>query len=495
MGKKGSWFSAIKRVFAPNSREKLGHGADKRTLKDRKKWGIRKSKHGESNSFIPLYREPSSIEKILGDAERENETVRDLPSRDHQRTPSFSSREPQSQRDLTGKVAEKPVVTPLKVYQPKLASYSLGPNPNLHHVLAAIRIQTAYRGYSARRSYRALKGLVRLQGVMRGQSVKRQTTNAMKCMQLLVRVQTQIHSRREQMMESQAQQRQNLQKSDKDRDSNLGNRGVTPHSEKEDQDQEWDDSILTKEEMEARLQRKVEAVTKRERQLAYAYSHQLWKASPKTAHAALMEIRSGGYPWWWNWVERHVPTAAPADTPVRAMPTPSKAHTPSRTPTQQKTPKPGLEYIEFGTPKSLRSSPMPRSRPLKNVIGDKVGGTEFSPRTPLRDDESLTSCPPFTLPNYMVPTESAKAKVRAHSNLNERSVSTPRSDSKKRMTFALGQSIGSIRWSKGSLFSGKDSGTNVMGGTHKPMHSIGNLSVDSIVSMPAAVGSKPFQFK
>ena len=39
--------------------------------KEKKKWGLGKTKHGEVNSFIPLYREPSSIEKILGDAERE----------------------------------------------------------------------------------------------------------------------------------------------------------------------------------------------------------------------------------------------------------------------------------------------------------------------------------------------------------------------------------------------------------------------------------------
>lgn len=66
----------------------------------------------------------------------------------------------------------------------------------------------------ARRSFRALKGLVRLQAVVRGQSVKRQTMNAMKCMQLNVRIQQQIHSRRIQMMENQAFQRQNLHKID-----------------------------------------------------------------------------------------------------------------------------------------------------------------------------------------------------------------------------------------------------------------------------------------
>lgn len=39
--------------------------------------------------------------------------------------------------------------------------------------------------------------------------------------------------------------------------------------------EEWDDSMLTKEEVDARMRRKVEAVIKRERALAYAYSHQV----------------------------------------------------------------------------------------------------------------------------------------------------------------------------------------------------------------------------
>lgn len=39
--------------------------------------------------------------------------------------------------------------------------------------------------------------------------------------------------------------------------------------------EDWDASVLTKEEMEARMQKKVEAVIKRERAMSYAYSHQV----------------------------------------------------------------------------------------------------------------------------------------------------------------------------------------------------------------------------
>ena len=69
-----------------------------------------------------------------------------------------------------------------------------------------------------------MKGLVRLQGVIRGQNVKRQTMNAMKYMQLLVRVQSQIQSRRIQMLENQAR-RQAQNKNDKEVDGTLGKWG------------------------------------------------------------------------------------------------------------------------------------------------------------------------------------------------------------------------------------------------------------------------------
>lgn len=49
-----------------------------------------------------------------------------------------------------------------------------------------------------------MKSLVRLQQVVKGKNVKRQTNHAIKQMQLLVRVQTQIQTRRIQMLENQA---------------------------------------------------------------------------------------------------------------------------------------------------------------------------------------------------------------------------------------------------------------------------------------------------
>ncbi|XP_022761516.1 protein IQ-DOMAIN 14 isoform X2 [Durio zibethinus] len=558
MGKKGSWFSAIKRVFLPHSKEKLNNESDKKRGKEKKKKGIGKLRHGETNSFIPLFREPSSIEKILGEAEREHKLIFRPPTPPEQpRTPPFvphraaSPRVP-SQRIASPRVASPrtaspraaspppraasppsppppqaaspraaspPPPPPPRAASPRAASPRVPPprilrsrpEPTLRNQNAsATKIQAAYRGYMARRSFRALKGLVRLQGVVRGQNVKRQTMNAMKYMQLLVRVQSQIQSRRIQMLENQAR-RQAQFKNDKEVESTLGKLTFSQASEAGNED--WDDSRLTKEEVEVRMQRKVEAIIKRERAMAYAYSHQLWKASPKSAQTGLSDIRSGGFPWWWNWLDRQLPAESQGMKGFQLTPPrPNSELKPSPRP-QSSSKQHQFTFdniMDTPTPKSTRSTILPATRPMRTPPSIRIpkasssGLSKYSrPRAsaadsspfdlPLKDDDSLISCPPFSVPNYMTPTVSTKAKVRASSNPKERFPGTPGSESNRRLSYPLTQGTGSFKWSnKGSLFSGKDSSSQRGLDKNQSLQSIGNLSVDSTVSMPATVGRKPF---
>lgn len=51
--------------------------------------------------------------------------------------------------------------------------------------------------------------------------------------------------------------------------------GMVLQTEAEGFEEEWEDSVLTKEELEASIRRKVEATIRRERALAYAYTHQV----------------------------------------------------------------------------------------------------------------------------------------------------------------------------------------------------------------------------
>ncbi|XP_047334130.1 protein IQ-DOMAIN 14-like [Impatiens glandulifera] len=478
MGKKGNWFSAIKRVFIPNNNSRK----DKPTNEKKGRRG--KLKHGESKSFIPLFREPSSIEKILEEADEAKLFRQHSSASSEQSTkfpPLFIQRAPH----------------PPRIRSPNSASSRINrpePTQRYRH-LSATKIQAAYRGYEARRSFRALKGLVRLQGVIRGQNVKRQTANAMKMMQLLVRVQTQVQSRRIHMLENQAMQRRQAQKIDRELETTLSKWTTV-------QNDEWDDSMLPMEEREARLQRKVEAMMKRERAMSYAYSHKLWKATPKSANAGAMDnIGHGGYPWWWNWLERQLPP--PKTTPDWSSTKNFKMTPQSQMPTPQQ-PKPspspasfGLDNLEILTPSSTKSVFPTRSKPLFNNTP--------SSRTPLvnglgqmryskNDDDSLTSCPPFSVPNYMTSTVSTNAKVRACSNPKERfpTPETPINDSKKRFSFPLTPNFSSFKWSsRGS--NDKDSNSHKVLDQHQPIHAMGNTSIDSTVSMPAVVGGrKPF---
>ncbi|TQE10155.1 hypothetical protein C1H46_004211 [Malus baccata] len=414
-------------------------GSEKKNTNEKYK-GLGKLKQRETNSFIPLFREPSSIEKNFGDFEREQqrETFRPPTPDEQPRTPPFVPPRVSSPRLASPRApsprapsprAPSPRVPPPRappprdpspsiIHQHKEISYRREPTIRNHHA-SATKIQAAYRGYTARRSFRALKGLVRLQGVVSGQNVKRQTMNAMKYMQLLVRVQSQIQSRRIQMLENQARH-QVQYKNDREMESTFTKWNLSQQSEMAN-NEEWDDSLLTKEEVEARLQKKVEAVMKR---------------------------------------ERAIRILQPARTPPLINT--------SRTP----------QANRFGISKYARTP---------------VGGAESPFGFPLKDDDSLTSCPPFSVPNYMAPTASAKAKARASSNPRERSVGTPSSETKRRLSFPLAQGIGSFKWNKAYFFSNnKDSSSERNLDKNQSLQSLGNSSIDSTVSMPAGVGRKPF---
>ncbi|KAF7150932.1 hypothetical protein RHSIM_Rhsim02G0084500 [Rhododendron simsii] len=529
MGKKGSWFSTIKRVFTPNSKEKPVDGSGKKSTKEKKKRGI--LGHGESKSFMPLFREPSSIEQILGEMDQQQLLIRP-PTPVEQHTlpplvlPRAASRRVASPRAASPRVTS-PKAASLRVGSPGAASsralqhhkeISYRPEPTLRYRnVSATKIQAAYRGYMARRGFKALRGLVRLQEVVRGQNVERQTMNTMKMMQLLVRVQTQIQSRRIQMLENQALQRQ-AYNNDKELESTLGK--WTANQSEAGLHEDWDDSVLTKEEIEARLQRKAEALTKRERVMAYSYSHQLWKANPKSAQISPMDPRSGGFPWWWNWLDRQLPPPAnPPEsqtmksflvTPPRPKPSPTpspfnyKQPNIGASPFNYKQPNIGVNNLELLTPRSTRSATPMRTRyqytpsnrtPTNSSFQMKHSKSRTSnagSAFDMKDDDSLMSCPPFSVPNYMTPTASAKAKAReSGSILKDRFPGTPGADSnsKKRFSFMLTSNFASFKWNKGSS---KDSNPQRVIEKQKSLHSVGDVSIDSAVSMPAAFGRKPF---
>lgn len=133
-------------------------------------------KHAETKSFIPLFREPSSIEKILGEADQQQlqfqtptpyelpKTPPSLPARPASpRSASLRITSPRiasqritspraaTSRRVTSPRAASPRITSPRAATPRAASprgYRPRPEPTLrNHHLSATKIQAAYRGY------------------------------------------------------------------------------------------------------------------------------------------------------------------------------------------------------------------------------------------------------------------------------------------------------------------------------------------------------------
>ncbi|RZC78793.1 hypothetical protein C5167_003193 [Papaver somniferum] len=445
MGRK-NWLVAVKKAFSPDSNEKR----DLKRSQSKKKWGFGKEKHREttSTSEVETVQEPPPLPvEVVKLEEVENEQNNYGPS-------GAAASSSAAEVAVTA-----PVQTAVEVVRPTMISRYAGKSVE---EVAAIKIQTAFRGYLARRALRALRGLVRLKTLIDGQSVKRQATNTLRCMQTLARVQSQIRSRRIRMAEeNQALQRQLQLKRDKELENLKASMG-----------ENWDDSIQSKEQVEASLQHKQEAAMRRERALAYAFSHQqMTKNSSRSMNPMFMDPTNPH--WGWSWLERWMaarPWESRSTTTDKELNDQSSMKSVSRSSMgvadiSKSYARRELKVDKFSptAQKPLRLSPStPQSR--LTTSGGKLnsassGGNLYAqdedcrstfsmqserPRrhsiagSSVRDDESLASSP--ALPSYMIPTQSARAKSRLQSPLSaEKNEITPEKGSsvtvKKRLSF------------------------------------------------------------
>ena len=164
------------------------------------------------------------------------------------------------------------------------------PRPNMSEESAAIRIQTAFRGFQARRALHALKGLVRLQALVRGHAVRRQAAITLRCMQALVRVQARTRARHARM----ALENQTTQQKLKEQ--------LEDEVEVKKIEDGWCGRVGSANEIQAKLLKRKEAAAKREKAKAYALARQ-WQAGSRQ-QAMSIGFEPDKSNWGWNWLER-----------------------------------------------------------------------------------------------------------------------------------------------------------------------------------------------
>jgi len=462
MGKRGKWFSAVKKVFSssdPDGKEAKAQKADK--SKSKRRWPFGKSKHSEPSistvpgtapAVAPLPSPPATQPHSL-EIKDVNPVETDSEQNKHAYSVALASAVAAEAAAVAAQAAAEVVrLTAVTTAAPKMPVSS-------REELAATKIQTAFRGYLARRALRALRGLVRLKSLVDGNAVKRQTAHTLQCTQAMTRVQTQIYSRRVKLEEEkQALQRQLQLKHQRE-------------LEKMKIDEDWDHSHQSKEQIEANLMMKQEAALRRERALAYAFSHQ-WRNSGRTITPTFTE--PGNPNWGWSWMERWM-TARPwesrlaaasdkdpkeravtknASTSAVRAPV-SRAISIQRPATPNKSSRPPSRQ-SLSTPPSKTPSASGKARPasprnswlykeddLRSItsIRSERPRRQSTGGGSVRDDTSLTSTPP--LPSYMQSTESARAKSRYRSLLLTEKLEVPEraplahSVVKKRLSFPV----------------------------------------------------------
>nr|DAD29531.1 TPA_asm: hypothetical protein HUJ06_030999 [Nelumbo nucifera] len=245
----------------------------------------------------------------------------------------------------------------------------------------------------ARKALRALKALVRLQAIVRGRAVRRQAMTTLKNLQSLVKIQSQVCAKRLGMEDNLTEEKKEL---------------MVPNKESEDietrleqlkleSQRRWDDSLLSKEETNAVLLSKQEAMIKRERIKRYSYSYRERRRTelePNNVDGVFSD-------WLEQWVDAQAWKRKQLENFDR------------------------VAYLD-AIDREIEGGKLLRSRELQKY--EQLEGFNSPMLLPRRSfHQSKRSCVENdpcsgfpSLPSYMAATESAKAKVRSISTPKQR---------------------------------------------------------------------------
>ncbi|XVF25698.1 hypothetical protein REPUB_Repub13aG0235900 [Reevesia pubescens] len=167
----------------------------------------------------------------------------------------------------------------------------------------------------ARKQLRRLKGIVRLQARTQTNSIKKQATTTLNYLHSWSNIQAQIRACRLCMVtEGRLRQKK------------IANQ-LKLEAKLHDVEVEWSGGPETMEEVLTRIQQREEAAVKRERTMAYAFSHQ-WRA-PNSNNNGLGNYELAKGNWGWSWLERWI-AVRPWESRL-----PSQSITPKKTQNRQ----------------------------------------------------------------------------------------------------------------------------------------------------------------